>query len=201
MGHPVVIRVAKLATWGAIIGSGQHTWRERETPNAVPELTPNNEDWRPVRDSQTLRDAVSERIAMTTEKPTAKHPVLCLEYLVTAHQDAFAENGKGGTLDSTAYFRDALAWIERKHGAANVVAVNIQRDEAAPHLVAYVVPNPQQQASERRAEATVAQWQEIYEDTYGQAATAFDPQQGFAGWVNQRSPTLAASRRRCTGSA
>lgn len=151
--HPVVLRVAKLSTWGAIAASGQHTWRERDTPNADPERTPDNEDWRPVRSAAELRDAVSKRLERVTDKPTTKNPVKCLEYLVTANRVAFAEHG--GAVDSTAYFRDALQWIERKHGADNVVAVNVQRDEAAPHLVVYVVPLVEREAKERKRSVIV----------------------------------------------
>lgn len=134
--NPVVIRVAKLKTVGHVAASGQHTWRETPTPNADAGRTPLNVDLREVRSSSGLAEAVQARIARATEK--AEHPVVCLEYLVTADHSAFAENGGG--VDADAYLRDALRWIEAKHGADNIVAANIQRDELTPHLVVYVVP-------------------------------------------------------------
>lgn len=152
VARPVVIRVKKLATMGQVAASGSHTWRERPTPNADPARTHLNEDLRPVSSSADLRAAVEQRLATVTDT-TAKNPVRCIEYLVTAHRDAFSENG--GTVDSAAYLRDALAWIERKHGAANVVAVNVQRDELAPHLVAYVVPLVEVEAKTRKRSVIV----------------------------------------------
>jgi hypothetical protein len=107
-----------------------------------------NEDLRPVFSAEQLRDAVSKRHQRVTEKATSRQPVKCLEYLVTAHRDAFREHG--GTVDSGTYLRDALAWIEKMHGPENVVAVNIQRDEEAPHLVAYVVPLVEVEAKARK---------------------------------------------------
>ncbi|MCC4635303.1 plasmid recombination protein [Xanthomonas dyei pv. eucalypti] len=135
--HPVIIRVKKLTTFAQVCASGSHTWRERPTHNADPSRTPDNQDLRPVSSSAALRSAVERRLAVVTEKTAAK-PVRCVEYLITANHQAFRENG--GMVDSEAYFRDAMDWIERKHGAANIVAANIQRDELTPHLVVYVVP-------------------------------------------------------------
>lgn len=152
--HPVVIRVEKLTSAANIGGSGAHTWREMHTPNADPARTPQNEDWRDVRSSQALRQAVADRVALATEKaaPGAR-PVLALEYVITANALAFQEHG--GSVDSTKYFRDALAWLEQRHGADNVVAVNIQRDERAPHMVAYVVPLVEVAAGKRRRSVIV----------------------------------------------
>ena len=152
MAHPVIIRVKKLATMGQIGASGSHTWRERPTPNADPARTPSNTDLRSVGSTAELRQAVQERLAMVSEKPAA-NPVRCIEYLVTANHDAFT--GAGGQVDADAYLRDALAWIEGKHGAANVVAANIQRDERTPHLVAYVVPLVEVEAKERKRSVIV----------------------------------------------
>lgn len=80
---------------------------------------------------------MGERVALATEC-AAKKPVLCIEYLITARRDAFKE--RGGEVDADAYFRDAMDWLEARHGKENVVAANIQRDETSPHLVAYIVP-------------------------------------------------------------
>ena len=37
-------------------------------------------------------------------------------------------------------FREAVGWLEKRHGKENVVGWSIHRDESTPHLVAYVVP-------------------------------------------------------------
>lgn len=134
---PAFIRFEKLRNWNAIHRSGGHNWRTDPVPHADPERTHLNEDWRPVSDPETLAAAIRERLARVT-KPPARDAVLCLEFLVTARREAFEEYG--GETNAAGYFRDALAFLERRHGAENVVAVNWQRDEHAPHLVAYVVP-------------------------------------------------------------
>lgn len=151
MNYPTIIRTTKLASLAAVTGSGRHTWRECDTPNADPSRTPMNDDWRGVRCAGELMAAVAQRVALATEK--ANEPVLCIEYLITARANSFIE--RGGTVNSDAYFRDALNWLEKRHGAENVVAVNIQRDETAPHLVAYVVPLVNVAASTRRRSVIV----------------------------------------------
>jgi hypothetical protein len=151
MAHPTVLRVAKLATLGNVKASGEHTWRERPTENADPSQTHLNEDWRQVRSSAELVEAVQARVDLAQQK--AERPVLCLEYLITAHHDAYKEGG--GTVDSTAYFADSLTWLEKKHGKENIVAVNIQRDELTPHMVAYVVPLVEVEAKTRKRSVVV----------------------------------------------
>ncbi|MCG9116989.1 plasmid recombination protein [Laribacter hongkongensis] len=153
MPHKTVIRIAKLKTVGSIAASGEHTWRERPTHNADPARTHLNQDWRPVGNAAALVDAVKARVALADQKCTNADPVLCVEYLITAKADAFVEHG--GTVDAVEYFRDALAWLEDKHGADNIVAVNIQNDEQAPHLVAYVVPLVQSGATTRKRSVIV----------------------------------------------
>lgn len=156
MAHPVVIRVAKLSSMGAIAASGQHTWRERPTPNADPQRTPLNQDFREVHNAAQLQNAIVQRLALATEKAASGQPVLCLEYLVTAHQDAFKpRKDRGDGVDAAAYLADALKFIEAKHGKENVVAVNLQQDEQAPHLVVYVVPLVEQPSATRNRSVIV----------------------------------------------
>ena len=134
---PAILRMTKLKTWSAVATSGGHTWRTLPVPHADPDKRHLNEDWRDVTNPAALRIAIEQRLAQVTAA-TAKSPVLCVEYLITARAEAFTKHG--GETDAPNYFRDALAFLEDRHGAANVVAVNVQNDESAPHLVVYVIP-------------------------------------------------------------
>lgn len=147
MKHPVVFRVAKLSTMGNIAASAEHTWRQRPGRTADPARSHLNEDWREVKSSQQLQEAVQARLATLTELPKAKRTP-CLEYIVTAHHDAFKE--AGGPVDWRSYFKDAVAWLEKLHGAENIVAVNVQLDELTPHLVVYAVPLIEEKAKKVR---------------------------------------------------
>lgn len=136
MKHPCVIRCIKLAKDSQIVESGRHTWREKHVPNAIEALRHLNEDLRPVSNSKDLLAAVKKRMEVATVPTKARIP--CLEYMISANHLAFKSNG--GTVDDEAYIADAMAWVEKRHGADNIVAANIQRDEKAIHLVVYVVP-------------------------------------------------------------
>lgn len=135
MAHFTIFRAAKISTMGNLAGSGGHTWRERDTPNAIAVLTSDNTDLRPVHGADQLLAAVKSRLELADYK--SERPVLCIEYLVTASPEAMCSKTRQA---QDAYFRDALRFLEERHGADNVVAANIQRDETTPHMVVYAVP-------------------------------------------------------------
>ena len=130
-----ILRTRKLTDWGAIVASGSHNYRERPTPNADAGLRVlnTNEGARSVRE---LRAGIEARI----EGLELRHDtVKCIEYLITA-SPAFFANEKGEKDGGDAYFKKAKKWLEEKHGAENIVALSIHRDEKTPHMVAYVTP-------------------------------------------------------------
>ena len=130
-----ILRTRKLTDWGAIVSSGSHNYRERPTPNADAGLRVlnTNEGARSVRE---LRAGIEARI----EGLELRHDtVKCIEYLITA-SPAFFANEKGEKDGGDAYFKKAKKWLEEKHGAENIVALSIHRDEKTPHMVAYVTP-------------------------------------------------------------
>jgi hypothetical protein len=150
MANFTIFRAAKIKTMGNLSASGGHTWRERDTPNAVAALTPNNTDLRPVHGASDLQAAVQSRLNLVDYQ--SNQPVICVEYLVTASPEAM----RGKTRQAQdAYFRDALRFLEERHGADNVVAANIQRDETTPHMVVYAVPLVQTEERKRKRSVIV----------------------------------------------
>lgn len=125
-----ILRTAKLKSMGAIGGSLAHTYRTRETPNADAQRDHLNEHHGP-GDPDAIREAIRVRLP----EKRRKDAVLCLEYFVGASPEFFQ-----GEQDGTGYFAAAVDWLKRRHGAENVVAWSVHRDETSPHLVAYVVP-------------------------------------------------------------
>ena len=127
----VILRTAKLKSMGNIGGSLAHTYRTRDTPNAIPDREHLN--------SHELAGPEEVKAAIAARLPEKRRSdaVLCVEYVITASPDYFTE---GQDKDGSAYFADALKWLKAKHGAENVVATSIHNDEKSPHLVAYVVP-------------------------------------------------------------
>lgn len=125
-----ILRTAKLKSFGEIGGSLAHNYRDTKTLNADESRTQYNEH-RGGQDSQSTMDLIKARLP----KKHRSDAVLCVEYLITASPEYF-EAGD----DGTKYFEDAVKWLHERHGAENVVATTVHRDETSPHLVAYVVP-------------------------------------------------------------
>lgn len=146
MAHPVVVRMKKLKTLKAVGASGGHQTRERFTANADPARSPLNSTLTPVTTAAELVAAVEARLARVTGA-IRKDAVLALEYLFTAHQDAFRGPN---AVDADAYLGDCLTYLQDKFGAENVVAAVIHRDESAPHLAAFVVPLVETEAGTQR---------------------------------------------------
>jgi hypothetical protein len=80
-------------------------------------------------------ESIKAALAARLPEKRRSDAVLCVEYFIGASPEHFA-----GGQDGSAYFADAVAWLKAKHGAENVIATAVHRDETSPHLVAYVVP-------------------------------------------------------------
>src|SRR5471032_56461 len=133
MGY-AILRTQKLKSGIAIRRSLTHAFREQETPNADPSRTPENTHIGAADVDEALAN-LNERLA--TQDKVRKNAVLAVEYLITASPEDM--RGKSRQ-EQDAYFRDALKWVEDKHGKANVIYAGIHRDEQTPHMYAYVVP-------------------------------------------------------------
>lgn len=133
MGY-VILRTQKLKDRGSITRSLKHSFRDQETPNAIPEKTPENEHIGADSVAE-VNDKITERL--NTQLKIRKNAVLAIEYLVTGSPEVLNEKNEE---DQNKYFNDALDWMKAKHGADNVVYAGIHRDETTPHLYAYVVP-------------------------------------------------------------
>lgn len=135
MAHKAIFRIKKLPTRGNVGGSGNHNYRERETFNADPNRLSQNEHTGASSTAELLA-TMDARLAQLDEVDPQAVPLV--EMLVTAAHAAFKK--AGGQVDSTAYFDDAVQWVEKKFGAENVIATTRHYDELTPHLVLYVVP-------------------------------------------------------------
>lgn len=130
-----IIRTKKLKSFGAVVRSGKHTFREQPTPNADAAMTPKNKIV-----GATSAESLKARLRDRLPDKIKGRSVLCIEYLITASPDAFKRHG--GLLDEMGdgYFNDALKWLQQRHGKENVIASAVHLDETTPHMVAYVVP-------------------------------------------------------------
>lgn len=127
-----IMRCAKLATMGSVAAAFKHCFRERETPNADPARTPSNEHWA----GGSVDDSMSRLRALLPEK-RRKDAVLAVEYVMTASPDWWQTASQE---QQARFFSQARTWLSDKYGADRVIVATIHRDEATPHLSAFVVP-------------------------------------------------------------
>ena len=126
-----ILRAKKLKTMGAIAGSGMHTFREQDTPNA--------DDERRELNKHRLAESTSELISnfkQAMPKKVRKNAVLGIEYLITASPEKFEDPN----FNYKKYFDDAWDWLRERHGDENIMAGSLHEDEKTPHIVVYVIP-------------------------------------------------------------
>ncbi|EPC4303152.1 MobV family relaxase [Cronobacter sakazakii] len=132
MANYAIMRCKKLTGMGSVASALQHCYRERETPNANAERTPENY----CSVSQSADEAMGKLRELLPEK-RRKDAVLAVEYVMTASPEWWNE---ATPRQQAEFFARSEQWLENKYGKDRVVAAVVHRDEATPHLSAFVVP-------------------------------------------------------------
>jgi hypothetical protein len=127
-----ILRAKKLNTFGSVAAALKHNFRERETPNADIQRTPENE-----HQHSTSTDQAMGLLRARLPAKYRKDAVLVVEYVMTASPTWFE---RATPELQHAFFERSRAWLRDKYGAQNVIAATVQRDEKTPHLSAFVVP-------------------------------------------------------------
>lgn len=109
-----------------------HAFREQPTPNADPNRLGAN-----THIGASNVDEAMQRFQKRLPSKVRSNAVLAVEFLVTASPEAMAGKSRA---EQDLYFRDAMAWFERRHGAENIIYAGIHRDELTPHLYLYALP-------------------------------------------------------------
>ena len=126
------MRAEKLVNMGSVAASMQHCYRERETRNADPKCTPDNQHLV----AKNTDEAMGKLRALLPEK-RRKDAVLAVEYVMSASPEWFAT---ATPEQEKALFQQSLQWLADKYGADRIITASIHRDETTPHLSAFVVP-------------------------------------------------------------
>ena len=132
MANYAIMRCKKLTGMGSVASALQHCYRERETPNADADRTPENH----CSVSQSADEAMGKLRELLPEK-RRKDAVLAVEYVMTASPEWWNE---ATPRQQAEFFARSEQWLENKYGKDRVVAAVVHRDEATPHLSAFVVP-------------------------------------------------------------
>ena len=128
-----ILRCAKLKKPANLAASLQHTFRERETPNADLKRRHDNTILLGPDTSEAVLNAWRAR---APEKIRA-NAVHGLEYFIGASPEAMHAMSRP---EQDAYFRDALDWLKERHGAENILSAVVHRDESTPHMTVMTIP-------------------------------------------------------------
>lgn len=128
-----ILRVAKIKTKGHLGAALGHNYRERDTPNADQERKDDNL----VLKGPTTGQEVMEAWDARAPEKIRKNAVHALEYFVGGSPEKMHAMSR---TEQDAYFRQALDWFEKRHGAENVLSAVVHRDETTPHMQVLVIP-------------------------------------------------------------
>jgi len=139
-----ILRCAKIKNLGNMGASLQHTFRERETPNA---------DARRIHDNTVLHGPSTSADVLEAWKARAPEKIRSnavhgLEYFVGASPEAMRAMTRA---EQDAYFETALDWLKERHGAENVLSAVVHRDETTPHMTVMTIPLDEQGKLNARA--------------------------------------------------
>ena len=135
-----ICRIKKLKA-GSITLSEQHTKREREIPNADPNIKNIRLIGQPDTGDQNLRTLVLERIGKQTIR---KNAVMCVELMLTASPEYFRPENP----EMAGYYQPQRLdnfqgtvnkWLSDTYGD-RIVRAELHLDESTPHIHAYLVP-------------------------------------------------------------
>ena len=170
----VIFRTAKLKSWGAIAGSGAHTYRTIETPNA--DLSKAGLNLTGIGTKGDVVEDVRSRIQEVTQRPRS-NAVLALELLLTASPEFF--DGKSPA-EVKKWAGANAKWLKETFGKHNVVHLVLHQDETTPHLVAYVVPEKDGRLNCRAFTGT-PELLKALQTSYAEAMKPFGLERGVSG--------------------
>lgn len=128
-----ILRTAKIKSLGNMGASLQHTFRERDTPNADPSKLADNT----VLVGADTADAVLKAWHQRAPEKIRKNAVHGLEYFIGGSPEKMHAMSRA---QQDRYFADALAWLEKRHGKENILSAVIHRDETTPHMTVMAIP-------------------------------------------------------------
>jgi hypothetical protein len=136
-----ILRISKIKSFGSLSGSSKHVNRDRETPNADENKTPDNEVLIGTNDPE---QDVKNRLAEAGINKIRKNGVIAVDFVLTASPEYFRPDDP----ERAGYWhQDRLdAWKEKtiqhlkNEYGKNLVNATLHLDESTPHIHAYMVP-------------------------------------------------------------
>lgn len=129
-----IMRMNKLKGGSDVAKSLNHNFRDKATPNADPERSQLNIHMATGTDA--AMGMLRKRLNSLDRTPR-KDAVTCVEYLMTASPEWFAETSEQQHQE---FFNGCKEWLASKYGNENIISFSVHLDETTPHISAHVVP-------------------------------------------------------------
>ncbi|WP_414622830.1 MobV family relaxase [Calothrix sp. CCY 0018] len=175
-----VCKIQKIKGWGMLKGNEAHTARERDTPNANPEIT----NIRIIGDSSTVDLVTLVRDKIGSQK-IRSNAVLAVEMLLSASASYFRPNvpHEAGTYEKQRLDNFVEASVDWLHSSwrERVVRAELHLDEITPHVHAYIVPLDEQGKLNCRALFGGKIKLSELQDSFGRAIEHLDISRGIKG--------------------
>lgn len=128
-----VIKVDKVKSLAGLNGRSNHNLRESKTPEHADPSKKNIF----LAGQKTNAGVVAEWKKITAGMTVRKNAVYALEYMMTASPEFFQT---ATPAQKKGWVKESLAFIEKKHGAENILQAVVHLDEVTPHIHILVVP-------------------------------------------------------------
>ena len=134
MGVPVgILRAEKIKTLAGLGARDSHNCRRKHVANSVVERQVDNRNLRPDLPGTATTAFAKVHQRLGTPK-LRKNGVIGIEYIGTYSRDA------DSTIDKFVFAEECLRFIERRHGAENIISARLHLDEATPHVHIIAAP-------------------------------------------------------------
>lgn len=133
-----ILRTKKISS-SSLGGMTSHIARTRETPNANPEITPNNKVLAGT-DAKEAMQGIRMRlkgVEAQTGRKVRKDAVVAIEVMQTASPAFF--DGKNSD-EIQIWASQNIIWLKKHFGADNLLSATLHLDETTPHIHAVVFP-------------------------------------------------------------
>lgn len=128
-----ILRLAKIKDFAGLAARDAHNRRSKNVPNADTERRSQNLNLRPdlPQSASMAFDIVRKRLG---DPKLRKNGVIGIEHVITFSAEA-AEH-----IDELEFANAALAFVEARHGAENILSAHLHRDERTPHIHVIAAP-------------------------------------------------------------
>lgn len=131
-----IMRSKKHKKGGSLAAALQHMYRERETPNADPNVKNLVRNGASTRESLQLLHSEIKRSTEATGRKMRKDAVVAVEYVFTASPEFWDRSDE----QIKKFTNAASDWLKETYSDGKIIAASVHLDETTPHISVFITP-------------------------------------------------------------